>query len=222
MEKSAEEPVNEPLEPVSPLYVPAAMSQTLMRDFMRPTDDDPSAFVTIQIFPHGAKWKMAYDAQCDLSYEERTFMFDDFARTWWGSQPDAVKYLDMALENNGWKGSGNWRVRPVAVGQLPEGDLAVPLATTAASDRKDQAMERIARVNPHLARMATEVQELMLWDQYANGALSALIQVYALDLDEGMVVAKACKYADAMMEARLARGKKKPAQADIKAEESPT
>jgi len=202
--------MTEPQKPVSPLYVPAELTQTLVRDFMRPTEDDPSAFVTLQIFPYERRWKMAYDAQCELTYDERTFMFDDLARTWWGSQADAILFLDGCLENSGWKASGNWRARPVPSSVVPP-DLAVPMATTAAADRKDQALERISRVNPHLARMATEVQELMLWDQYAMAAFGAFIRVYAMDLDENAIAAKACKHADAMMEARLARTKKKPA-----------
>lgn len=222
--------MSEPLmegKPVSPLYVPATLMQTLMRDFMRPTDDDPSAFVTLQIFEAGdGHWRMSYDPQCDLTASDRVG-FDDLVHTFWATQSHAVEWIDMAMKNTGWTASGNWRVRPVPAGQLPSPDLTVPVATSAAAERRDLATERIARVNPHLARMATEIQEMMLWDQYANGALNALIQVYALDLDEGSVVSKACKYADAMMEARLARARKKPAQATVEspeesAEESPT
>lgn len=211
--------------------VPFQERPRLLREFMKSLPDDPSAFISVEIRSRSEKvWKALFDVHCEASHTDKA-TFEFLGNQSWAYAQDAIALVDASLQQLGWNTSGSWRVRmepaPETTPEPPPG-VVVPIAPTAASDRKDLALERISRVNPHLARMATEVQELMLWDQYANSAMNALIKAYAEARwgdgaafgpakpgeDVYSVVAReACKYADAMMEVRLARAKRPLAEA---------
>lgn len=205
---------NEPVLAI-PTPVPFTEFPRFLREFMKASPEDPSAFISVEIRARGEKvWKAHFDVHCEASNTDQT-TFTYLMDQAWAYAQDAISLIDTSLQTLGWNASGSWRVRqepaPETTPEPPPG-LTVPIAPTAASDRKDMALERIARVNPHLARMATEVQELMLWDQYANVAMGALIRVYEdrstnTEIHQ-KVASEACKYADAMMEARLARVKR--------------
>lgn len=75
-------------------------------------------------------------------------------------------------------------------------DAAMPIPAPAAREMKEEAENRLDKVNPHLLRVTTEVQKMMMFHQYAAPVLAALA---GKGLEPGHAAVQAAQYADAMM-----------------------
>jgi hypothetical protein len=99
--------------------------------------------------------------------------------------------------------------------KAPDGDgpltpIATPIPGAAAGEMRDEARERLDKVNPHLLRVTTEVQKMMMFHQYAAPVLAVLAGGHT---PPGQAAAMAAQYADAMMELIRVRDSASHAQA---------